>query len=82
MTSTISMFTRLTRNALILSGWLWARLALAEYPLARRASGYSASNNNNNNNNNNHIYIALKVVTSDALAAGHSKLVVCKCVRK
>jgi len=34
----------------------------------------------NNNNNNNHIYIALWVVTSEALAAGHGKLVVCKCV--
>jgi len=41
--STVSiMFIRLTRNALILSGgrglrpgWLWARLALAEYTLAR-----------------------------------------------
>ena len=43
------MFTRMTRNALILSGgrglrpdWLWVRLALAEYTLARRATGYSA----------------------------------------
>jgi len=43
------MFTRMTRNALILSGgrglrpgWLWARLALAEYTLAQRATGYSA----------------------------------------
>ena len=35
-----------------------------------------------NNDNNNHIYIALSVVNSEALAAGHSKLVVCKCVRK
>jgi len=39
-TSTISMFTRLTRNALILSGWLWAWLASW---IPARASGYSAS---------------------------------------
>jgi len=32
--------------------------------------------------NNNRIYVALWVVTSEALAAGHSKLVVCECVRK
>ena len=52
--STISMFTRLSRNALILSGgrglspgwlrpgWLWAGLALAEYTLAPDARGVVA----------------------------------------
>ena len=32
---------------------------------------YSPRNGSNNNRNNNHIYIALWVVTSEALAAGH-----------
>jgi len=59
----------------------------AGYPSCRPANSVKALKASSLNNNlviinNNHIYMALYVVTLEVLAAGHSELVVFKCVRK